>query len=104
MDFGRGKMFKDNVKREDLNTAGEKEEGELRCPQCGSTRLIYDSTRGEIICANCGYVMSEREVDQGAEWRAFTPEEREKRSRVGAPISRYGFESPGIIEKFINLL
>jgi len=94
MDFGRGKMFKDNVKREDLNTTGEKEEGELRCPQCGSTRLIYDSTRGEIICANCGYVMSEREVDQGAEWRAFTPEEREKRSRVGAPISRYGFESP----------
>nr|WP_218042175.1 transcription initiation factor IIB [Infirmifilum lucidum] len=66
---------------------------ELRCPQCGSTKLIYDVTRGEIICANCGYVMSEREIDRGAEWRAFTPEERERRSRVGAPISRFGIES-----------
>ncbi len=67
--------------------------GELKCPQCGSTKLIYDVTRGEIICANCGYVMSEREIDRGAEWRAFTPEERERRSRVGAPISRFGIES-----------
>ncbi|MGC9107345.1 MAG: transcription initiation factor IIB, partial [Infirmifilum sp.] len=35
----------------------------------------------------------EREIDRGAEWRAFTPEERERRSRVGAPISRFGIES-----------
>ncbi len=65
-------------------------EGEipLTCPQCGSNRLIYDPSRGEIICADCGYVISEREIDRGPEWRAFTPEERERRSRVGAPISR----------------
>ncbi len=72
---------------------GFEDGGELKCPQCGSTKLIYDVTRGEIICANCGYVMSEREIDRGAEWRAFTPEERERRSRVGAPISRFGIES-----------
>jgi transcription initiation factor TFIIB len=66
---------------------------ELKCPQCGSTKLVYDPSRGEVICAECGYVMSEREIDLGAEWRAFTPEERERRSRVGAPISRYGIES-----------
>jgi len=59
-----------------------------KCPICGGTKLIYDPTRGEIICAECGYVIREREIDRGPEWRAFTPEEREKRSRVGAPITR----------------
>lgn len=82
-------MSKKEVKEE----IPSEEEFDLRCPQCGSTKLIYDATRGEIICANCGYVMSEREIDRGAEWRAFTPEERERRSRVGAPISRFGVES-----------
>lgn len=59
------------------------------CSHCGSDRLIYDPVRGDIICAVCGYVVSEREVDKGPEWRAFDGEEREKRSRVGAPLSRY---------------
>ncbi|MCD6458708.1 MAG: transcription initiation factor IIB [Thermoprotei archaeon] len=66
----------------------EFEEEIRRCPICGSIRLVYDPTRGEIICADCGYVIQEREIDRGPEWRAFTAEEREKRSRVGAPISR----------------
>ncbi|MEZ0345933.1 MAG: transcription initiation factor IIB [Infirmifilum sp.] len=83
-------MTSREFKKDELS---HEEEFELRCPHCGSTKLIYDATRGEIICANCGYVMSEREVDRGAEWRAFTPEERERRSRVGAPISRFGIES-----------
>ncbi len=61
---------------------------EMFCPHCGSDRLVYDYSRGEIICAVCGYVVSEREIDRGPEWRAFTPEEREKRSRVGAPLAR----------------
>ena len=68
----------------------EYEEGEgkkLRCPKCGSDKLIYDPVRGELVCAVCGYVISEKATDQGPEWRAFTAEEKEKRSRVGAPIS-----------------
>ncbi|MEM3646951.1 MAG: transcription initiation factor IIB, partial [Thermofilum sp.] len=71
----------------------EEAAAELKCPHCGSTKLVYDPSRGEVICAECGYVMSEREIDLGAEWRAFTPEERERRSRVGAPISSFGVES-----------
>lgn len=59
------------------------------CPQCGSDKLIYDPIRGEVICAVCGYVISEREIDKGPEWRAFDGEEREKRSRVGAPLTRF---------------
>ncbi len=63
-------------------------EEQVRCPNCGSTNLVYDPARGEIVCAVCGYVVSEREIDRGPEWRAFTAEERERRSRVGAPITR----------------
>lgn len=77
----------------DRQEGAPEEAVELKCPHCGSTKLVYDPSRGEVICAECGYVMSEREVDLGAEWRAFTPEERERRSRVGAPISSYGIES-----------
>ncbi len=56
------------------------------CPVCGSTRLVRSPERGEITCMDCGAVIRARMVDQGPEWRAFTSEEREKRSRVGAPI------------------
>ncbi len=68
-------------------------EGPNRCPNCGSTNLIYDYSRGEIICAECGEVITERIIDRGPEWRAFTPEEKEKRSRVGAPLERITPES-----------
>jgi len=59
-----------------------------KCPACGSDKLILDYTRGELICAVCGLVITDRSIDRGPEWRAFTPEERERRSRVGAPMSR----------------
>ena len=81
------------LRRDSPDYQARDDAAELKCPQCGSTKLVYDPSRGEVICAECGYVMSEREIDLGAEWRAFTPEERERRSRVGAPISRYGIES-----------
>ncbi|RLE82537.1 MAG: transcription initiation factor IIB [Thermoprotei archaeon] len=59
-----------------------------KCPACGSDKLILDYTRGELICAVCGLVITDRSIDRGPEWRAFTPEERERRSRVGAPMTR----------------
>ncbi len=63
-------------------------EGQVaRCPVCGSTNIIFDSERSVYVCTDCGTVLEERMVDQGPEWRAFTPEEREKRSRVGSPIT-----------------
>lgn len=58
-----------------------------RCPECGSTDLIEDYERGEIVCGVCGLVIRENIMDIGPEWRAFTKEEMEERSRVGAPFS-----------------
>lgn len=65
----------------------EKEEIIEVCPECGSPRVVRDYKRGELVCQDCGYVIEERYIDAGPEWRAFDSEQREKRSRVGAPIT-----------------
>ncbi|RLI58331.1 MAG: transcription initiation factor IIB [Candidatus Thorarchaeota archaeon] len=58
-----------------------------QCPECGSTDLIRDNTKGEVICTTCGLVLSDHRIDSGPEWRAFTSDERDARSRTGAPAS-----------------
>jgi transcription initiation factor TFIIB len=57
------------------------------CPECGSANLVEDYDLGEIICHNCGLVLSEHGLNQGPEWRAFTKEEKDERGRVGLPTS-----------------
>jgi transcription initiation factor TFIIB len=56
-----------------------------RCPECGDSVIIQDSKSAEVVCTNCGFVLSTEMTDIGPEWRAFTPEEREAKVRVGAP-------------------
>jgi transcription initiation factor TFIIB len=67
-----------------------------KCPECGSKKLIRDYERGEIICANCGLVISENIADMGPEWRAFDAEQKKERTRGGAPI-RYMRPNKGLI-------
>ncbi|MEM0014513.1 MAG: transcription initiation factor IIB [Zestosphaera sp.] len=64
------------------------EGGESREVKCPPGKIVYDEVRGEYICAETGEVIEERVVDQGPEWRAFTPEEKERRSRSGSPLSQ----------------
>lgn len=59
----------------------------VRCPGCGKTHLSEDYSRGELICNDCGLVIDEDFIDQGPEWRAFDGDQREKRTRVGAPLT-----------------
>ena len=68
------------------------ETGELvgyseNCSECGSGEVRTDHARGETICANCGMVLSSRNIDRGPEWRAYTGEDYGKRSRVGSPAT-----------------
>jgi transcription initiation factor TFIIB len=53
------------------------------CPACGGP-LATDRERGEVVCAQCGLVVSESAVDTGPEWRVF--DEREKRRVRTAPL------------------
>jgi len=42
---------------------------------------------GDLLCSNCGIVLFQHMIDPGAEWRAFNNDEKEKKSRVGAPLT-----------------
>jgi transcription initiation factor TFIIB len=57
-----------------------------RCPRCGKNTIITDMEIAELICGRCGYVISERLVDSGPEWRSFTDDKTNK-SRTGAGTS-----------------
>jgi transcription initiation factor TFIIB len=48
---------------------------------------LVDDERGELKCENCGLVITDTLIDVGPEWRAFSPEERDKKSRIGPPGS-----------------
>ncbi|MFX0108451.1 MAG: transcription initiation factor IIB [Candidatus Hodarchaeota archaeon] len=56
------------------------------CMGCGESLFSNDYARGENICTSCGLVSSDRLVDRGPEWRAFTAEESDARARTGAPM------------------
>ncbi|MEM3451249.1 MAG: transcription initiation factor IIB [Nitrososphaerales archaeon] len=58
-----------------------------KCPKCGKGPMIVDSTSGELFCSKCGFVVKEKIEEVGPEWRAFSKEEKEDRSRTGIPSS-----------------
>ena len=64
-----------------------KENTTVSCPECNSTEFNHDSSRGEISCKYCGTVIEENMIDNGPEWRAFNHEQKNSRTRVGAPLS-----------------
>ena len=70
------------AKKSDVETIEES-----RCSECGSTHLVRDYQRGELVCEECGLVVDESIIDQGPEWRAFDVEQGEKRTRTGAPMT-----------------
>jgi len=64
--------------------------GAKKCPECNSSKLIYNETRGEVICGTCGLLVEENMVDTSHELRSFN--KSEKKSRGGAPISLQKFD------------
>jgi len=58
-----------------------------KCTECESTNISKDSSRGELVCNNCGLVIDAEIIDHGPEWRAFDSDQREKRSRTGSPMT-----------------
>jgi transcription initiation factor TFIIB len=60
---------------------------EFTCPECGGHQVVQDTTKGDKVCVNCGLVVSDKRIDMGPDWRAFTAEERNTRARAGAPTT-----------------
>ncbi|MHA1972196.1 MAG: transcription initiation factor IIB [Candidatus Hodarchaeales archaeon] len=59
---------------------------EKKCPECGSTDIVTDPTKGTSICASCGLVL-DTQMDMGPEWRAYNSSELQERSRIGSPMT-----------------
>ena len=55
------------------------------CPVCGN-RLLGDTEKGEQFCSKCGYATS-APADAGPEWKAMDLQEKNKRVRVGSPMT-----------------
>ena len=62
-------------------------EDTVKCDECGSRNLSKDESRGEVVCDDCGLVLEDKVIDQGAEWRVFSPEQGDQRARTGAPMT-----------------
>ncbi|MEZ0394061.1 MAG: transcription initiation factor IIB [Desulfurococcaceae archaeon] len=63
------------------------QEGQREAPPCPPDKLVYDFWKGESVCVATGEVIEERMIDERAEWRAFTQEEKERRARTGGPLT-----------------
>ena len=57
-----------------------------KCPSCAQHRIITDDNTGEMFCSVCGYVITDKLADTGAEWRSFSGDDV-NRSRVGSRTS-----------------
>jgi transcription initiation factor TFIIB len=57
------------------------------CPECEAGNLVADAGGSELVCEDCGLVVEEEQIDRGPEWRAFNHNERQNKSRVGAPTT-----------------
>ena len=58
-----------------------------KCPRCGKSLMIMDTPGGELYCSNCGFVVKDKIEETGPEWRSFSNEERDDKSRAGLPTS-----------------
>eukprot|EP00397_Hematodinium_sp_SG-2012_P026454 GEMP01027716.1.p1 GENE.GEMP01027716.1~~GEMP01027716.1.p1 ORF type:complete len:318 (+),score=47.04 GEMP01027716.1:45-998(+) len=63
------------------------------CPNCGEDAPpISDQASGDLICTNCGAVMQDHNIDDGAEWRIFddtTEAEKASKNRAGTKVNPY---------------
>lgn len=64
-----------------------------KCSTCrrDQTVVITDHESGEIICGNCGIVITENSISQGLEWHSFDVGEFNHLVTAGAPASPAGY-------------
>ena len=58
-----------------------------RCGLCNSKSIVFDSETSEAICSECGMVVRDNIESMGPEWRSYSGEDAESKSRTGMPSS-----------------
>lgn len=67
-----------------------------RCDRCTSFLVITDREAGEVVCQNCGYVITEKTIADGPEWRSSL--DKKSPARVGAPSSIFRHDLSTMID------
>ena len=78
------------AKQHDIVPSSSPSTAIVTCSICNKDRktIIADPESGEIICSNCGMVISDKlQESNRPEWRSFNTEQVNNRSRTGAPTS-----------------
>ncbi len=57
------------------------------CTLCSCTSVVFDSETSEAICSSCGMVVKDNIESMGPEWRSYSGEDIESKSRTGMPSS-----------------
>lgn len=58
-----------------------------RCPECNSSRVQEDWSRGEIFCPECGLVIMEKVIDRRLEWGSNETDRNGKGTKTGPSTS-----------------
>lgn len=76
---------RDTQRESQTNKDEDETVDESVCSECGGD-IVSDG--GDMVCEECGLVMDDENIDRGPEWRAFNHQERQEKSRVGAPTTK----------------
>ena len=57
------------------------------CGLCDSRALVFDAETSETVCSSCGMVVHDNNESLGPEWRIYSGEDIESKSRTGMPTS-----------------
>jgi len=83
-----GRPTRQRVRDDQTEREPASEEGVRTCPECESETIVQSGDGSELSCENCGLIVEEEAIDRGPEWRAFNHQERQSKSRVGAPTTQ----------------
>jgi transcription initiation factor TFIIB len=57
------------------------------CGLCKSRALVFDAETSETVCSLCGMVVRDNNESLGPEWRIYSGDDVESKSRTGMPTS-----------------
>jgi transcription initiation factor TFIIB len=57
------------------------------CSLCNSNATVFDAETSETVCSSCGMVIHDNIESLGPEWRIYSGDDVESKSRTGMPTS-----------------
>lgn len=61
----------------------------IHCNYCNASKFVTDAVIGEIVCSNCGYVVSENAEDRGMEYKHISGSVNTARTGPGMTLKRH---------------